>query len=134
MPLRLTFVDTNAVRVTFPGAVFIFITASAPNKASLGAVNGIAQMLVSLMRTVGPATANSLFSLSIDEEHHYMGGHFVYYALSAIVLAAFWVGTLLPNDPSYDLEDNVKTVSSSSSSSLSSSPSSSSSSTFSIRR
>ena len=102
MPLRLTFVDTNAVRVTFPGAVFIFITASAPNKASLGAVNGIAQMLVSLMRTVGPATANSLFSLSIDEEHHYMGGYFVYVALSAVVCVALWVGTLLPGKTESD--------------------------------
>ncbi|PIL35788.1 hypothetical protein GSI_02518 [Ganoderma sinense ZZ0214-1] len=106
------------------GAVFIFITASAPNKASLGAVNGIAQMLVSLMRTVGPATANSLFSLSIDQEHHYMGGYFVYYALSAIVLVALWMGTLLPNDSSYDLEDKCKSPS----------PSSSSSSTMSERR
>ena len=81
-------------------------------------------MLVSLMRTVGPATANSLFSLSIDQEHHYMGGNFVYYALSAIVLVAFWVGTLLPNDSSYDLEDKCKSPS----------PSSSSSSTMSERR
>ncbi|KAI1797328.1 MFS general substrate transporter [Ganoderma leucocontextum] len=104
------------------GAVFIFITASAPNKASLGAVNGIAQMLVSLMRTIGPATANSLFSLSIDQEHHYMGGCFVYYVLSAIVLVAFWVGTLLPDDSSYELEDKSPSPSSSSSSSTLSSP------------
>ncbi|KAI0710070.1 MFS general substrate transporter [Earliella scabrosa] len=78
------------------GAVFIFITASAPNRASLGAVNGMAQMIVSIMRTVGPAAANSLFSLSIDQEHHYMGGYFVYYALTVIVLVTIWVGTLLP--------------------------------------
>lgn len=93
----------------------------------------MAQLLVSIMRAVGPATANSLFSLSIDQEHHYMGGYFVYYALTAIVLVAFWVGTLLPNDPSYDLEDNVKSLPSSSSSSESPT-SSSSSSTFSLRR
>ncbi len=116
---------------TFPGAIFIFITASAPNRASLGSVNGMAQLLVSITRAVGPATANSLFSLSIDKEHHYMGGHLVYYVLSALVLVAFWVGTLLPDDPSYDLEDNVKSLSSSSSSSA---HSSSSSSTFSLRR
>ncbi|KAI0787899.1 MFS general substrate transporter [Fomes fomentarius] len=79
------------------GCVFIFITASAPNKASLGTVNGLAQMLVSVMRTVGPATANSLFSLSIDQEHHYMGGNFVYYVLSALVCVALYVGTLLPD-------------------------------------
>ncbi|KAH9856495.1 MFS general substrate transporter [Lenzites betulinus] len=78
------------------GCVFIFITASSPNKASLGSVNGLAQMLVSVMRTIGPASANSLFALSIDEKHHYMGGYFVYYALSALVCVALAIGTLLP--------------------------------------
>ncbi|KAI0768094.1 MFS general substrate transporter [Trametes elegans] len=79
------------------GCVFIFITASAPNKASLGSVNGLAQMVVSVMRTVGPASANSLFSLSIDDTHHYLGGMFVYVALSVLVCAALWVGTFLPD-------------------------------------
>ncbi|KAH9928662.1 MFS general substrate transporter [Fomitopsis serialis] len=56
------------------GSVFIFITASSPNKASLGSVNGLSQMSVSVMRAIGPAMANSLFSLSIDESHHLLGG------------------------------------------------------------
>ena len=92
--------------------MFIFITASSPNKASLGSVNGIAQMVVSLMRTIGPATANSLFSLSIYQEHHYMGGYFVYYALSALVLVAVWVGTLLPKNTNYDSEESTTSSSS----------------------
>ncbi|KAH9902823.1 MFS general substrate transporter [Cubamyces lactineus] len=87
------------------GCVFIFITASAPNKASLGSVNGLAQMVVSIMRTVGPATANSLFALSIDEQHHYMGGFFVYYALGALVCFALWVGTFLPNKTMSDEDE-----------------------------
>ncbi|KAI0316457.1 MFS general substrate transporter [Amylostereum chailletii] len=58
------------------GCVFIYIAASAPNKASLGATNGLAQMLVSVTRTFGPAAANSLFSLSI--KHQYMHGNMVY--------------------------------------------------------
>ena len=86
------------------GAVFIFITASAPNRASLGAVNGMAQMIVSIMRTVGPAAANSLFSLSIDQEHHYMGGNFVYVTLSVLVCVALYVGTLLPERTMSDEE------------------------------
>ncbi|KAI0711906.1 MFS general substrate transporter [Cerioporus squamosus] len=84
------------------GCVFIFITASSPNKASLGSVNGIAQMLVSIMRAVGPAAANSLFSLSIDKQHHYMGGYFVYVALSTLVCAALWVATFLPDRTASD--------------------------------
>ena len=88
------------------GAVFIFITASAPNKASLGTVNGMAQMIVSIMRTVGPASANSLFSLSIDKEHHYMGGYFVYVVLSLIVCVALYVSTLLPGKTASDEDDS----------------------------
>ncbi|KAI0370334.1 MFS general substrate transporter [Pilatotrama ljubarskyi] len=79
------------------GCVFIFITASSPNKASLGSVNGMAQMIVSIMRTIGPATANSLFSLSIDQQHHYMGGYFVYWVLGAVVCFSLWVATFLPD-------------------------------------
>ncbi|OCH95432.1 MFS general substrate transporter [Obba rivulosa] len=78
------------------GSVFMYITASSPNKASLGSVNGIAQMGVSIMRTVGPSIANSLFSLSIDQQHHYLDGNLVYWALGGLTFVALWVGTLLP--------------------------------------
>ncbi|CDO70881.1 hypothetical protein BN946_scf184804.g13 [Trametes cinnabarina] len=90
------------------GCVFIFITASSPNKASLGSVNGLAQMVVSIMRTIGPATANSLFSLSIDTQHHYMNGYFVYYALSALVVFAFWIGTFLPDKTMSDEDEDAE--------------------------
>ncbi|KAJ7359951.1 hypothetical protein DFH08DRAFT_953042 [Mycena albidolilacea] len=49
------------------GAVFIYISAAAPNRASLGATNGLCQLTVSLFRAVGPALANSLFSLSMEK-------------------------------------------------------------------
>ena len=88
-----------------PGCVFIFITASAPNRASLGTVNGMAQMIVSIMRTIGPATANSLFSLSIDKEHHYMGGNLVYVVLSLVVCVALYIATLLPSKNASDEDD-----------------------------
>ncbi|KAI0925935.1 hypothetical protein AcW1_008233 [Taiwanofungus camphoratus] len=78
------------------GSVFIFITASSPNKASLGSVNGLAQMSVSIMRAVGPAVANSLFSLSIDQEHHYLGGLLVYFVLAGLACIALWGASFLP--------------------------------------
>lgn len=81
------------------GAVFIFIAAAAPNKASLGATNGLAQVSVSAVRAVGPALASSMYSLSIDEDHHYMGGWLVYCALLALSLGAIWMGSLLPKHP-----------------------------------
>ncbi|EKM57753.1 uncharacterized protein PHACADRAFT_158787 [Phanerochaete carnosa HHB-10118-sp] len=60
------------------GCVFIYITASSPNRASLGTVNGMAQFSVSVVRAIGPAAANSLFSLSIDPNRHYLNGHLVW--------------------------------------------------------
>ncbi|KAF9790416.1 member of major facilitator multidrug-resistance DHA1 sub-family [Thelephora terrestris] len=81
------------------GAVFIFITAAAPNKASLGATNGLAQLSVSILRAVGPALASSMYSLSIDEEHHYMNGGLVYYVTVLLSFGGIWVGSLLPKRP-----------------------------------
>ncbi|KAF8626600.1 hypothetical protein AX17_006518 [Amanita inopinata Kibby_2008] len=78
------------------GAIFIFIVGAAPNRASLGATNGLSQMSVSVMRAVGPAAANSLFSLSIDKG--YLGGHLVYYVLMGIVVASLYVSSLLPRN------------------------------------
>jgi hypothetical protein len=54
----------------------------------------IGQTTVSLMRAIGPAMANSLFSLSIEKE--YLGGNLVYYLLLIIVGIALGVASLLP--------------------------------------
>ena len=82
--------------------MFIFI-AAAPNKASLGATNGFSQVAVSVVRAVGPALVNSIYSLSIDKDHHYMNGGFVYYVTVALSLGAIWVGSLLPKHPWKDM-------------------------------
>ncbi|CCM04993.1 uncharacterized protein FIBRA_07191 [Fibroporia radiculosa] len=78
------------------GSVFIYITASSPNRSSLGSVNGLSQMSVSIMRAIGPAFANSMFSLSIDKEHHYLHGMLVYVFLACLAFVALGVATLLP--------------------------------------
>jgi len=78
------------------GSVFIFITASSPNRASLGSVNGLSQMSVSVMRAIGPAMANSIFSLSIDESHHLLGGTFIYLFLAFLAIVALGGAMLLP--------------------------------------
>lgn len=51
-------------------------------------------MTVSVMRAIGPAAANSLFSLSIAE--NYLGGYLVYYVLTAVVVASLFVASMLP--------------------------------------
>ena len=77
----------------------MFVAAAAPNKSSLGATNGLAQLSVSIVRAVGPAVVSSAYSLSIDEDHHYMNGGLVYYLTVALSLGAIWVGLLLPKNP-----------------------------------
>ncbi|EIM90950.1 MFS general substrate transporter [Stereum hirsutum FP-91666 SS1] len=76
------------------GCSFIFIAASSPNKASLGATNGIAQLGTSVMRTIGPAAANSLFSLSM--KHGILNGYFVYLVLTIASGVAVAFSTTLP--------------------------------------
>lgn len=53
------------------------------------------QVAVSVMRAIGPATANSMFSLSIA--HNYLGGYLVYYMLVLIVGVALLVASILPS-------------------------------------
>ncbi|KAF8071652.1 member of major facilitator superfamily multidrug-resistance, DHA1 sub-family [Lyophyllum atratum] len=79
------------------GMSFIFISAASPNRASLGAMNGLCQMTVSVMRAIGPAVFNSLFSLSI--EHHYIGGYLVYYVMLLLLGVAMMSSSLLPCKP-----------------------------------
>ncbi|KAJ8688845.1 hypothetical protein PTI98_013590 [Pleurotus ostreatus] len=76
------------------GAIFIFISSAAPSRQSLGAVNGLSQVVVSIMRAVGPAAANSLFSVSITSG--WFGGQLVYVILVASTGVALLVSAMLP--------------------------------------
>jgi len=78
-----------------PGAIFIYIANSAPNRASLGMTNGLNQMTVGLTRAIGPAVSNSLFSVSI--KNNYLGGYMVYAVLIGSACLAIVVGSTLPN-------------------------------------
>ncbi|KAG2106602.1 major facilitator superfamily domain-containing protein [Suillus discolor] len=75
----------------------LFIRAAAPNRASLGATNGIAQVAVAVARIVGPASAASVFSYSLQAGHD---AWLIYYFLIAIAFLAVGTGLLLPRDPS----------------------------------
>ncbi|KIM36642.1 hypothetical protein M413DRAFT_448986 [Hebeloma cylindrosporum] len=76
------------------GAIFIFIANASPNRASIGATNGVSQMTVSIMRAIGPAAANSLFSVSMDKG--YLGGYLVYYILLFVVCISLVIASMLP--------------------------------------
>ena len=63
----------------------MYISSAAP-KGSIGATNGISQTMIAIQRTIGPATAASLFAFSLD--NNILGGKFVY----VVVLATVWIG------------------------------------------
>ncbi|KAF8718255.1 hypothetical protein AX14_012063 [Amanita brunnescens Koide BX004] len=83
--------------------IFIFITASSPNKYSLGATNGMSQTTVSIARAIGPALATSLFSFSVDR--NVLGGYAVYLILFSLSCAALLPVLQLPVKP-WDHNDN----------------------------
>lgn len=74
----------------------MYISSAAPNRRSLGATNGIAQMVVSLQRTVGPAAVASLFAYSLD--NNILGGNFAYVVPLAMVCVGLVVAVQLPKD------------------------------------
>ncbi|KAF7771077.1 hypothetical protein Agabi119p4_7051 [Agaricus bisporus var. burnettii] len=76
-------------------AIFIFIAAASPNRASVGATNGLCQVAVSVARGLGPGIVSSLFSLSMA--HDWFGGYLVYYIFVMAVGVALFVGSTLPH-------------------------------------
>jgi len=80
----------------FSACVFIYITASVPNKHSRGAINGLSQTTVSIARAIGPALSTSLFSLSA--EHKILGGYAVYAILFSLSTLALLLAVQLPHE------------------------------------
>ena len=62
----------------------------------LGATNGLAQTVVSVRRSVGPAIAASLLAFSL--ENSTTGGCGVVYALTLCTFVAIWPASQLPRD------------------------------------
>jgi len=77
------------------GVTSIYITASAPNRRSLGATNGLSQTTVSIARSIGPALSTSLFSFSA--ERNILGGTGVYVFFAICSIFAVHLATLLPS-------------------------------------
>ncbi|KAG6860436.1 hypothetical protein C0995_011204 [Termitomyces sp. Mi166 len=77
------------------GCVLTCITASAPNKRSLGATHGLSQTVVSVARAIGPTMATSLFAFSVD--HGIFGGYGVYVILFVLSGFAFYLALCLPH-------------------------------------
>ncbi|KAJ7486967.1 major facilitator superfamily domain-containing protein [Mycena latifolia] len=84
------------------GAIFMFLTASAPT-GSRGTVNGLAQTAASSAKAIGPAMATSLFSLSV--ETNLLGGYAVYVILLGLSALALLLATHLPAEVWEDSEE-----------------------------
>ena len=74
----------------------MFVSSAAPNKRSLGAMNGLAQTVVSTQRAVGPAAAASLFAFSL--QNNILGGQFAYVVLLSLACVGLYVAFQLPRN------------------------------------
>ncbi|KAG6860744.1 hypothetical protein C0995_008009 [Termitomyces sp. Mi166 len=72
----------------------LFILDAAPGNSALGAVNGLSQMMSSVVRTPAPTIASSLFSLS--QGMQLLGGYLVYAVIIWIVLTGWSMSLFLP--------------------------------------
>lgn len=86
------------------GCIFMLVTASAPNKRSLGATNGLSQTTVSMARAIGPALSTSLYSFSI--EYNILGGYAVYAILATLSVGALLLSQQLPRNLREDDDDD----------------------------
>ena len=62
--------------------MFIFVTRAAPNKQSLGSVNGLSQSFTSIARAIGPVLTTSLFAFC--KEYNVLGGNLVYVLMAML--------------------------------------------------
>jgi len=77
--------------------IMMFITRAAPNKQSLGSVNGLSQSLTSIARAIGPASTTSLFALS--KEYNVLGGNLVYVIMAMLATVLVLLSRRLPDVP-----------------------------------
>ena len=75
-------------------AVQIFITDSAPSQSALGSVNGLAQAVACVSRSLAPSAASSLFAISL--QRNWLGGDAVFYILMGVVVCGIRSGLMLP--------------------------------------
>ncbi|KAF5349730.1 hypothetical protein D9756_008955 [Leucocoprinus leucothites] len=74
----------------------VYITSSAPNKQSLGSINGITQVPALFSKLVGSSFATFLLGLSIRKE--WMGGYAVYFVMSFMACGCVVLAARLPRD------------------------------------
>nr|XP_031858631.1 uncharacterized protein CI109_006011 [Kwoniella shandongensis]KAA5525703.1 hypothetical protein CI109_006011 [Kwoniella shandongensis] len=74
----------------------IMVNDAAPNRRSLGAINGWSQAVSSMMRAIGPASASTLFALSVDR--HALGGNLIWVVQVVLSIISVAVAMTLKSD------------------------------------
>ncbi|WVQ94221.1 hypothetical protein IAU59_001299 [Kwoniella sp. CBS 9459] len=69
---------------------------AAPNRRSLGAINGLSQAVSSLMRAIGPGSASALFALSVNRQ--LLHGHLIWVVLVALSVISLGAAMILKSD------------------------------------
>lgn len=82
------------VLIKWAGCALIYVRSAAPDRRSIVATNGLAQTSVSVVRFIGPVTANSLYALSVQK--NLVGGSFVYIVLIIASILSLYGTTYLP--------------------------------------
>ncbi|KAJ7168858.1 major facilitator superfamily multidrug-resistance, DHA1 sub-family [Mycena filopes] len=80
----------------------LFLMDAAPNRASVGRVNGLGQMVGTVLRSIAPSVASSLFALSV--KHNLVGGNLVYIVMAVIASIAARCSLMLPRHLQSDLK------------------------------
>ncbi|KAF9259464.1 hypothetical protein L218DRAFT_665877 [Marasmius fiardii PR-910] len=86
------FVVAMMINTMYSAISLLIVDAVAPG--TLGAVNGLAQMLASGCRGLAPSVTSSLFALSLQSQ--IAGGYFVYIVLLGVAAAGTMCSFMLP--------------------------------------
>jgi len=78
----------------FIGCIFVYIN-TVGERSNIGATNGVAQIVGTIMRAIGPTVATSLFAFTM--EHNVAGGKFVYLVLMGLTCLALVMAMPLPS-------------------------------------
>jgi hypothetical protein len=76
--------------------MYLYISSAVPNKRSLGAANGLAEVATSILSAIGPAAADWLFAFSLT--HNVLSGNFAYVVFVGVACVALGISTQLPRN------------------------------------
>jgi hypothetical protein len=90
--------------VLVSGTIMIYIREASPNSRSLGATNGLAQLLASIVRAIVPTVVTSMYAFSVS--NNLLNGYAVYAVLVVSSALGIRLAIMLPEDRKEDRPDS----------------------------